>query len=149
MSEKKQHQLLQLFLRESERVRLVDLSALPTLDDSEHQYMQHWLATKRPFSCEEVPVQHWLKTCSAGYVTEMIFHPDGTVEELGLFSRQKGTGTWQVNDGGLDIELRRGDDRYYFTVIANKQSSIHSAIEYKNHTLHSYLKLAQLHPVNM
>lgn len=144
MSEKKHAQLLQLFLRESERVRLVELAVLPALDSNEQQNMQHWLATKRQFVRDEVPAQHWLKTCSAGYVTEMIFYPDGAVQELGLFNRQQGIGTWQMNEGALDIELRRGDDHYQFTVVANKQGSIHSAIEYKNHTLNSYLKLAQL-----
>ncbi|MEJ2764783.1 hypothetical protein VV869_12575 [Photobacterium sp. MCCC 1A19761] len=149
MSEKKNHQLLQLYLRESERVRLVDLPALPALDVQEQADMAHWLATKRQFSEAEVPAQPWLKTCSAGHVTELVFHPDGSVRETALFQRQQGTGTWQVTDGVLEIALHRGDDRYDFSVIANKQSSLHSAIEYKNHALHSYLKLAQMRPVNI
>ena len=147
MSEKKTCQLLQLFLRESDRVRLLELDALPELNPQQQAAMHDWLATKRNFSLDEITSQHWIKTCSAGYVTELILYPDGCLEELALFNRMRATGSWKLVDGMIELEIDRGEDRYRSAVIANKPNNIHSAIEYKNGKLHSYLKLAQTRPV--
>ena len=54
MSEKKTRQLIQLFYRETERVRLIDLDNLPELDVKHQDHMNHWLESKRNFSLEEV-----------------------------------------------------------------------------------------------
>lgn len=147
MSEKKTCQLLQLYFRESERVRLLGLDALPELDSAEQANMHEWLASKRNFSLDEVFSQHWIKTCSAGYITELILHPDGSLDEFTLFNRHRSTGNWVLNDGVIDIEISKGENQYHCTVFANRNINIHSAIEYKNGELHSYLKLAQTRPV--
>ncbi|MCW8328686.1 hypothetical protein MD588_07680 [Photobacterium sp. SDRW27] len=147
MSEKKTCQLLQLFFRESERARLLDVDALPELNSHEQTSMHEWLAGKRNFSRDEISPQHWIKTCSAGYITELILHPDGSLDEFTLFNRQRTAGFWELVDGVIEIEIYKGENRYRSAVIANKNTNIHSAIEYKNGELHSYLKLAQTRPV--
>ncbi|RWX55579.1 hypothetical protein [Photobacterium chitinilyticum] len=147
MSEKKTCQLLQLYFRESERVRLLDLDALPVLDTDEQANMHDWLATKRNFSPDEIASQQWIKTCSAGYITELTFFPDGRLDEYTLFNRQRTTGRWELIDGVIEMVIYKGEDQYRCAVLANRTVNIHSAIEYKNGELHSYLKLAQTRPV--
>ncbi|PSU35727.1 hypothetical protein [Photobacterium lutimaris] len=146
MSDNKTQKLLQLFYRESERVRLLDLDKLPAPDGKEQDELQMWLAGKRDFSLTEITQQHWIKTCSAGYITELLFHPNGSLEEFTLFRRQKTCGEWQLVNGMLELAIYKDDKRYTSTVVASQGSSIHSAIEYKNGQLHSYLKLVQTRP---
>lgn len=148
MSEKKTCQLLQLYFRESDRVRLLDMDALPELSPQQQAAMHEWLATKRNFSSGEITSQHWIKTCSAGFVTELILHPDGSLDEFALFNRMHAKGHWQLVDGMIELEIDNGENRYHSAVVANKNTNIHSAIEYKNGQLHSYLKLAQTRPVD-
>lgn len=52
-------------------------------------------------------------------------------------------GCWQLVDGVIEIEIIKDDNCYRCAVYANRDTSIHSAIEYKNDELHSYLKLIQ------
>lgn len=143
---KKTQQLLQLFYRESARVRLLALDALPQPEAEEQQALNQWLATKRNFQRSEVAAQRWIKTCSAGYITELILHPNGSLEEFTLFKREKTHGEWQLVDGLIELYIEKGDNTYRCAVVANQGSSIHSAIEYKNGELHAYLKLAQMRP---
>ncbi|HIF9293923.1 TPA: hypothetical protein ACX6Q7_001828 [Photobacterium damselae] len=147
MSEKKTRQLIQLFYRETERVRLIDLDYLPELDVKHQDHMNQWLESKRNFSLEEVYQQVWLKTCSAGYITELYFHADGSVDEYTLFNRLHTQGYWQLVDGVIEVTIYKNDNTYQFAIIANQFSNIHSAIEYKNQQLHSYLKVAQIKPI--
>ena len=149
MSEKRTCQLLQLFFRESDRVRLLDLEALPELTPQQQADMQEWLATKRNFSPDEITSQHWVKTCSAGYVTEVILHPDGSLDEFTLFNRRRHSGSWKLVDGLIELDIDQGENHYRCAVVANKNTNIHSAIEYRNGKLHSYLKLAQTRPVDI
>lgn len=146
MSDLKTQKLLQLFYRESERVRLLELGKLPAPDDKEQDELQVWLTGKRDFSRAELTQQHWIKTCTAGYSTELLLHPNGSLEEFTLFRRQKTTGEWQLVNGMLELVIYKDGNRYNSTVVANHGSSIHSAIEYKNDQLHAYLKLAQTRP---
>ncbi|MGF1682257.1 hypothetical protein [Photobacterium minamisatsumaniensis] len=144
MSEKKTQQLLQLFYRESARVRLLERHDLPTPDAEEQQALNEWLTTKRHFTHDEVTTQHWIKTCSAGYITELMLYPDGSLDEFTLFKRLRTTGSWQLVDGLIELSIFKGDNHYQSAIVANKASSIHSAIEYKNGELHAYLKVAQV-----
>lgn len=146
MSDLKTQKLLQLFYRESERVRLLDLNQLPAPDNKEQDELQVWLSGKRDFSLSELTQQHWIKTCTAGYTTELLLHPNGSLEEFTLFRRQKTTGEWRLVNGMLELTIYKDENRYTSTVVANQDSSIHSAIEYKNDQLHAYLKLAQTRP---
>ncbi|MBC7004689.1 hypothetical protein BIZ37_19180 [Photobacterium sp. BZF1] len=146
MSDLKTQKLLQLFYRESERVRLLELGKLPAPDGKEQDELQAWLTGKRDFSRAELTQQHWIKTCTAGYTTELVLHPNGSLDEFTLFRRQKTIGEWQLVNGMLELVIYKDDNRYTSTVVANQGSSIHSAIEYKNEQLHAYLKLAQTRP---
>ncbi|MGF1687268.1 hypothetical protein L4C36_11330 [Photobacterium japonica] len=144
---KKTQQLLQLFYRESARVRLLELDALPQPEAEEQQALNLWLATKRNFHHDEIASQRWIKSCSAGYITELVLYPNGTLEEFTLFKREKTVGEWQLVDGILELRIEKGANAYQCAVVANQDSSIHSAIEYKNGELHAYLKLAQMRPL--
>ncbi|MEC6798222.1 hypothetical protein VXS03_14255 [Photobacterium sp. S4TG1] len=147
MFEKKTLQLLQLFYRETERVRLLEIDQLPVLGAEQQPVMNLWLETKRNFQPEEIYQQYWIKTCSAGYITELRLHADGTLDEYTLFNRLHTQGQWQLVDGVIEIEIIKGDNCYRCAVYANRYVNIHSAIEYKNGQLHSYLKLAQTRPI--
>lgn len=149
MFEKKTLQLLQLFYRETERVRLFGLADLPplALEQQQQQQMNLWLETKRNFTADEIFEQYWIKTCSAGYITELRLHADGTLDEYTLFNRLHTTGYWELVDGVIEIEIHKEENTYRCGVFANRYSNIHSAIEYKNGELHSYLKLAQTRPI--
>ncbi len=92
MSDLKTQKLLQLFYRESERVRLLDLNQLPAPDGNEQDELQIWLSGKRDFSLSELTQQHWIKTCTACYTTELLLHQNGSLEYFTLFRRQKTTG---------------------------------------------------------
>ncbi|GMQ49155.1 hypothetical protein [Vibrio sp. 10N] len=137
--------LSQLFLRESHTKKL----ALPTqesLDTVDPIMFQEWQNSKREFVPIDVANTHWIKTCTEGYITEVVFHADGTLNEYRLFDRFETQGTWLLADGILHVEIIKGDNRYSFGVVGNADVNIHSAIEHKNDELHSYLKLAQIKP---
>jgi hypothetical protein len=61
-----------------------------------------------------------------------------------LFDRFETQGHWLLKSGLLQVEINKGDNRYQFDVVACKDLNIHSAVEYKNQELHSYLKLVQV-----
>lgn len=138
---------LQLFLRESGTAAMLDIEQLPDVSDVDAIALFDWMSSKRSFSVSEVKGQRWIKTCSAGYVTELLLKEDGTLEEFTLFNRLPTKGWWKLEQGVLDLEIVKHDNTYRSRVIANKSVNIHSAIEYKNDELHSYLKLAQVMPV--
>ncbi|RXJ71898.1 hypothetical protein CS022_19275 [Veronia nyctiphanis] len=140
--------LLQLYFRESETAAFIDHTDLPALSDQDMPGFFGWMASKRHFQSEDVSGQSYIKTCSAGYVTEITFNADGTLAEFTLFNRFPTKGQWRIEQGALEIEIEKGSNRYHARVIANKYSNIHSAIEYKNGGLHAYLKLAQVKPVD-
>lgn len=108
MFENKTLQLLQLFYRETGRVRLLDIDALPELDTEQQPLMHQWLETKRNFTIDDVTAQHWIKTCSAGYITEVILHSDGRLEEYTLFTRIKTVGSWKLDDGVIELMITKG-----------------------------------------
>ncbi|WP_087018377.1 hypothetical protein [Thaumasiovibrio subtropicus] len=136
---------LQLFLRETGDQRLVDLTDIPNALASTPAF-NAWLKTKRAMTTEDVANTLWIKTCTAGYITELHFHPNGTLDEFRLFDRFHTEGHWQLADGLLHVTIFKGENRYTHCVVANKTSNIHSAIEYKNDQLHAYLKHAQVKP---
>lgn len=139
----KQQILLQLFYRETGEQALVAQSDLSQqlLETAE---FATWQATKGAFRLADVSGCHWLKTCTAGYITEVIFHPDGRLDEYRLFDRFHTQGQWQLIDGILYLAIGKGDNRYTCAVVAQQEVNIHSAVEHKNGELHSYLKLAQV-----
>ncbi|MFD2176117.1 hypothetical protein [Veronia pacifica] len=148
MPEQVNASLLQLYFRESGSAAFLDHDELPALNDSDMPDFFNWMASKRHFVESDVSGQTWIKTCSAGYITEVYFHPDGRLEELTLFSRLATSGRWLIQRGALEIFIEKDTNRYHSRVIANKTTNIHSAIEYKNDELHAYLKLAQVKPAD-
>ena len=134
--------LQQLFLRETEGRPIIERSSQSLTDIQAEQYNK-WLSEKRNFLVEEIAASHWIKSCTAGYITEVIFKASGSLTEFTLFDRLKTVGHWELVDGLLYVSIFKGDNQYDFVIVANANVNIHSAIEYKNDELHSYLKLAQ------
>ncbi len=137
--------LTQLFFRESHTNKLVSPTsdALGSIDPI---MFQEWQNSKRELVLVDVADTHWIKTCTEGYITEVVFHADGTLKEYRLFDRFETKGTWFLADGILHVEIIKGENRYSFGVVGNADINIHSAVEHKNDELHSYLKLVQIKP---
>ena len=135
--------MLQLYCREQTDQPLISRTDLNiALYDSEA--FLAWRETKRDFVINDIENRVWVKSCPGGYITEVHFHNDGTLNEYRLFDRFETKGHWYLNDGLLHVEIIKGDNRYQFAVVANGDLNIHSAVEYKNEELHSYLKLVQV-----
>ncbi|MDD9173911.1 hypothetical protein ERW49_09930 [Aliivibrio finisterrensis] len=134
--------LQQLFLREVNGDPITERNELSHCTIIETEFAM-WEREKRDFSFDEVFESHWIKTCTAGYITELIFKADGSLTEFTLFDRLKTVGHWVLDEGLLYVSIFKGENQYDFVIVANSSVNIHSAIEYKNDELHSYLKLAQ------
>jgi len=142
-SDTKQQILLQLYCREQTDQPLISRTDFNiALYDSET--FLAWRETKRDFVISDIENRVWVKSCPGGYITEVHFHNDGTLDEYRLFDRFETKGHWHLKEGLLHIEIIKGDNRYQFAVVANGDLNIHSAVEYKNEELHSYLKLVQV-----
>ncbi len=135
--------LAQLFMREGKNEKLVPLSDIDSDISSSDEY-NSWINGKREFLVSDVANSHWIKTCTGGYITEVIFHAGGTLDEYTLFDRVHTSGKWLLEEGLLKIEIHSDDNRYNLNVVACRSINIHSAIEYENGELHSYLKLSQV-----
>ncbi|MCJ2376123.1 hypothetical protein LNL84_04675 [Vibrio sp. ZSDZ34] len=134
---------LQLFHREHGSKSLYPIFQLSPNELHSNDY-QHWLSEKRALVLGDIEDCHWIKSCSGGYVTEVIFHRDGRLTEYRLFDRFETQGNWKLDNGILKAEIIKAENRYTFNVIGNANINIHSAVELKNNELHSYLKLAQV-----
>ena len=144
-SDTKQQTLLQLYCREQMDQPLIPRAGLDTsLYDSEAEAFLAWSETKRDLVISDIENRVWVKSCPGGYITEVHFLNDGTLNEYRLFDRFETKGHWYLKDGLLHVEIIKGDNRYQFAVVANGDLNIHSAVEYKNDELHSYLKLVQV-----
>ncbi|MGR5067449.1 MULTISPECIES: hypothetical protein [Vibrio] len=51
----------------------------------------------------------------------------------------------ELDGGELNITIYKGENAYELSVVGNREPSIHSAIEYKNGEVHSYLKLTPIY----
>lgn len=141
----KEHVLKQLFYREVYGTPIKEREDALVGSEEQEAYAE-WRKSKRDFLKEEVGLSCWIKSCTAGYITEVTFHDNGEVTEFTLFERLKTVGTWTVTAGILSVSIVKGDNHYDFLIVANSTLQIHSAIEYKNNELHSYLKLAPIKP---
>ncbi len=139
----KQQILVQLFLRETQGSPIHEKSELDIQLVNSTEY-QAWLAERRDFLTTEICESHWIKSCSGGYITEVTFNKNGSLDEATLFDRFATTGSWSIKDGLLSVVIHKGENNYQFYVVANRNINIHAAIEYKNNEIHSYLKLAQV-----
>ena len=134
--------LQQLFFRETQGRPIIERGSQSLTDIQIEQY-DKWLSDKRDFLVEEICASNWIKSCTAGYITEVIFKESGSLTEFTLFDRLKTVGHWELDNGLLYVSIFKGENQYDFVIVANSNVNIHSAIEYKNDELHSYLKLAQ------
>ena len=134
---------VQLFYQEVKSLHLVERDALD-LELINTEAYRVWYAGKGTLGRADVVDTHWVKTCAEGYVTEVVFHADGTLNEYRLFDRFATAGTWSLDNGLLNLIIRKGENTYTSCVVGNGQINIHSAIEYKNGLLHAYLKLIQV-----
>ncbi|NOJ05946.1 hypothetical protein F0236_19625 [Vibrio splendidus] len=135
--------LLQLYCREQTELPLISRIALD-IDLYDSAGFLAWRDTKRDFTVSDIESRVWVKSCPGGYITEVHFNADGSLTEYRLFDRFETTGQWQLADGLLHVEILKGDNRYQFAAVARADLKIHSAVEYKNGELHSYLKLVQV-----
>ncbi len=136
--------MFQLFQREYNHQLLERHESL--ISDEQAEAFSQWCSTRRSLERADVADTTWIKTCTGGYITEVIFRHDGTLNEYRLFDRFATSGCWSIKDGCLDVEIAKGENKYQLIVVGNREVNIHSAIEYKNGELHSYLKLAQVKP---
>ncbi|MCW4447130.1 hypothetical protein OHV10_23200 [Vibrio splendidus] len=134
--------LLQLYCREQTELPLISRIDLD-IGLYDNKGFLAWRDTKRDFTVSDIESRVWVKSCPGGYITEVHFNADGSLTEYRLFDRFETTGQWQLADGLLHVEILKGDNRYQFAVVARVDLNIHSAVEYKNGELHSYLKLVQ------
>lgn len=146
MSNPAQQTFLQLYCKEVKQNELLDIAALIPEWAMEPEF-HTWRQQKRELTNDDVSDRVWVKSCPAGYITEVHFHPNGRLKEYRLFDRFETSGRWRLNNGLLEVSIEKGDNQYRLVVIANRGENIHSAIEYKNDELHSYLKLVQVEAV--
>lgn len=139
----KQQILLQLFSRECDQKTLQEMHSIDVLLIESERYLD-WYNGKRPFINADVAGTHWIKTCTGGYITELVFNGNGTLNEYRLFDRFATQGIWSLEGGILSVEIMKADNCYRFSIIGNAVLNIHSAVEHKNDELHSYLKFAQI-----
>ncbi len=135
--------MLQLYVRESGKQQLVEIGDIDASVELNDAYLM-WRESKRSLVNSDVVNTTWLKTCTGGYITEVHFDAGGSLTEFRLFDRFETTGSWELQNGVLKVSIVKGDNQYRFNVVGNADLNIHSAIEYKNDELHSYLKLAQV-----
>ncbi|WP_016768284.1 hypothetical protein, partial [Vibrio cyclitrophicus] len=112
-----QQTLLQLYCREQQDQTLLAKHDLDS-DLSESADYLKWCESKRNFVEEDVLGQTWVKSCPAGYITEVHFHFDGSLTEYRLFDRFETQGHWQLRDGLLHVEILKGENHYQFSVVA-------------------------------
>lgn len=143
MTNLEQRTRLQLYCKEAKQRKLLDVAKLEPEWAMESDF-QTWCEGKRELTINDVSGRVWVKSCPAGYITEVHFHLDGTLNEYRLFDRFETSGRWNLNSGLLEVAIEKGENQYRFAVVANRSQNIHSAIEYKNDELHSYLKLVQV-----
>ncbi|MEZ9721588.1 hypothetical protein AB4354_03005 [Vibrio splendidus] len=134
--------LLQLYCREQTELPLISRTDLDTGLYESGSFLA-WRKTKRDFTVSDIQERVWVKSCPGGYITEVHFNADGSLIEYRLFDRFETTGQWKLKEGLLHVEILKGENRYQFAVVARADLNIHSAVEYKNGELHSYLKLVQ------
>jgi hypothetical protein len=143
MEQDVEQSLLELCCYETKIQPFNELSHPAAVSNTSNIY-QTWHSSKRRLTESDVIDGHWVKSCPAGYITELTFNPNGEVNEYRLFDRFHTQGTWRLDNGLLCVSIAKGDNRYTFNVVGNASINIHSAIERKNNKLHAYLKLVQV-----
>lgn len=100
-----------------------------------------WQQGKRAFSAEEVLTNKWIKTNPGGHTTQLYFYPDGTLQDVSLFDGVTLSGHWHLNEGKIAVTIEGQFHHYTFDIVANDDDSIHSAVEFEDGSLSTYLKV--------
>ncbi|MCE2595735.1 hypothetical protein K6Y31_13020 [Motilimonas cestriensis] len=103
-----------------------------------------WLQSKRPLVEQEIVNTVWVKTNPSGYTTEMHFYANGTLRDIALFDRATLTGRWTLNKGVVNVAIQADKHLYEFDIVGSDDNGIHSAVEFEDGVLSSYLKLFRL-----
>lgn len=105
------------------------------------QAFDEWKAGKRAFSAEEITNGFWIKV-REGFTFVVRCFPDGTLTERALLEDGSWDGTWQL----IGDMLRMNIGEYELDICANKNSSIHSGIEFMGdkYVPHTYYKVVHL-----
>ncbi|MDQ2902728.1 MAG: phycobilisome rod-core linker polypeptide [Ktedonobacteraceae bacterium] len=96
-----------------------------------------WFSTKRDFSSNEIIGQTWIKTSNPEHTFIIHFVSGGTFRERSLSDPgNQWQGSWELLDGMLRLRV----NKYELDIFANRESSVHSGIEFTKdiHELHSY-----------
>lgn len=103
-----------------------------------------WLQGKRSLSEHEIVNAVWVKTNPSGYTTEMHFYANGTLRDIALFDRAALSGYWKINNGAVSVAIKADRHTYEFDIVGSDENGMHSAVEFEDGILSSYLKLFRL-----
>ncbi len=103
-----------------------------------------WLQSKRSLTHEEMINTVWVKTNPSGYTTEMHFYANGTLRDIALFDRATLAGKWHMDNGVVKVSIKADKHLYEFDIVGNDESGMHSAVEFEDGVLSSYLKIFKL-----
>ncbi len=103
-SDTTQQILLQLYCREQTE-QYVNSSSWSRHRIYDSETFLAWRETKRDFVVRDIENRVWVKSCPAGYITEVHFKGDGTLTEYRLFDRFKTVGRWQLKTAYCTLRL--------------------------------------------
>jgi len=87
-----------------------------------------WFTTKRAFQQAEILEGVWIKIGDDGNSVVIRLFPDGRLEQASLFKPQRyGQGFWLLENGVLRI----GAGEYECDILASREDTLHSGIEFK------------------
>lgn len=88
---------------------------------------QSWMDTKRDFSSSELVGQTWVKTSNPEHTFIVHFFSGGAFREYALSDPEnQWQGSWELLHGILRMKVHK----YELDIFANRESSVHSGIEY-------------------
>lgn len=100
-----------------------------------------WRLGKRAFTRDEILSGYWIKA-REGYTFVVRCLPDGKLEERSLLDDATWQGSWQL----IGAVLRMNVHEYELDIVANKNGSVHSGIEFvgAQPVPHAYYKVVHL-----
>jgi len=103
-----------------------------------------WELNKRKFTEDEVIHSSWLITCKGNQSFMLCFEADHKLMVSNLFSENRYEGEWHLENGILKVSFHYGSHTYDISMIGNNNQAIHSALQIKDNSLTSVLKVAPL-----
>jgi hypothetical protein len=99
-----------------------------------------WKNTKRDFTTQEILSGIWIKIGDTGHSFIMKCHQDGKFSEHNIFDEHEVYGTWKLMGGVFRTNIQE----YELNIVANKNGSIHSGIEFTQNKPVAYFKVIHL-----